>query len=148
MDVFQETREVPKRKPQKPIERELQEVPDEMLKLPERLQKAMGEEGLNATQLGELAGVSTQVITRILRAERLKGMRGSSVVLLARALGWNLDYLLAGVGPERRVAVTDSAGAEAIVRATLRSLGYEASGSKRTDDERRVPTEDAKQIPR
>lgn len=135
---------MPKRKPKEPVQREVQEMPEEILGVPRRLKEAMDDEGLNATQLSEIAGVSTQVITRILRGERLKGMRAGSAVLLCRALGRNLDWLLAEIGPEKRFAVTDGADAEAIVRATLKSLGYETSGAQGAKNKLPAATENTK----
>lgn len=140
---------VPKRKPEQPVERTKQTIPESFAGFPERLRAAMKDDDINATQLGEVAGVSKQVITRALNGERRDGMRAASLVLLAEALGVRVGWLVAGELPVRgSVPVTvDSADAQSIVRATLAQMGYEVTGPQVGQHKLLAAREDPKDVP-
>ena len=116
---------------------------------PDRLRDAMREDDINATQLGEVAGVSKQVITRALNGERRDGMRAASLVLLAEALGVRVGWLVAGELPVRGNVpmTTESIDAQSIVRATLAQMGYESTGAKVSQNKRLGSGKDPKNIP-
>lgn len=129
---------MPKRKPAAPVTRTKPSVPDSLLEFPERLREAMTDDDLNATQLAELAGVSTQLVTRALKGERRDGMQAASAIKVANALGVRVGWLLAGENPKHAggVGVTaDGVPAAEIVRQTLAQIGYQPSSDQVSQNE-------------
>lgn len=65
---------------------------DDVKKFPERLSFCMKQSNVNGAELSALSGVTTAAISRYLNGLRTPTVR--SIILLAKALGVSVDYLL------------------------------------------------------
>lgn len=113
----------------------------------------MDEQGINATMLAEMSGVSVPTVTQVLNRKKFEGVQAATVMRYARALGVRTAYLLEGELPKHfgvapTVVQDGDALAASIAEKLFARFRDEPSSSQVTHDEPSRPDDRQSRPPR